>query len=80
MFGSAPGSRGGFFFVERFSLGLPCRVGLDLKLPKGLGLDVLRWIRRQPALKAFMVIVFASPIAAVDNARMHFRKNILTIR
>lgn len=39
---------------------LPNLVLLDLKLPQVLGLDVLKWIRLQPALETLIVIVLTS--------------------
>lgn len=39
---------------------LPDLVVLDLKLPQVLGLDVLKWIRSQPALQTLVVIVLTS--------------------
>jgi len=39
---------------------MPCLVLLDLKLPKVSGVEVLRWIRSQPALVSLRVIVFSS--------------------
>ena len=39
---------------------LPGLVLLDLKLPHILGLDVLKWIRDQPALETLVVVVLTS--------------------
>jgi CheY-like chemotaxis protein len=38
----------------------PCLVLLDLKLPKVSGLEVLKWIRQQPAIHLMPVIVLSS--------------------
>ena len=38
----------------------PCLVLLDLNMPKMGGIEVLRWIKRQPQLKALRVIVLTS--------------------
>jgi CheY-like chemotaxis protein len=43
---------------ERFPV--PDLVLLDLKLPCVMGIDVLRWIRLQPALELVMVVVLTS--------------------
>jgi CheY-like chemotaxis protein len=43
---------------ERFPL--PCLVLLDLKLPRVMGLEVLKWIRQQAALHGIVVIVLSS--------------------
>jgi CheY-like chemotaxis protein len=39
---------------------MPSLILLDLKLPRVSGMDVLRWIRSQPALIGLRVIVFSS--------------------
>lgn len=43
---------------ERFPL--PCLVLLDLKMPVISGLDVLKWIRQQEALKTLIVVILSS--------------------
>ena len=45
---------------------LPCLVLLDLKLPKISGLEVLAWIRQQPALKKLVVVLFSSSLAPAE--------------
>jgi CheY-like chemotaxis protein len=47
-------------FANRTQYPIPCLVVLDLKLPVKMGLDVLRWIRQQPALQTLLVIVLSS--------------------
>jgi CheY-like chemotaxis protein len=47
-------------YADRDQFPMPCLVLLDLKLPVKSGHDVLRWIQRQPALKALVVIVLSS--------------------
>ena len=47
-------------FADRTKFPLPCLILLDLKLPYVMGLDVLRWIRQQPALALPVVILTAS--------------------
>ncbi len=39
---------------------LPSVVLLDLKMPRKSGLEVLDWIRRNPALKRIIVVIFTS--------------------
>jgi two-component system response regulator len=54
-------------FANRKDFPLPCLVLLDLKLPYVMGLDVLKWIRRQPDL-ATIVILLSSSAAEADIA------------
>jgi CheY-like chemotaxis protein len=52
---------GGFGdYADRQRFPLPHLVLLDLKLPKVMGFEVLKWIREQPALKTIVVIVLTS--------------------
>ncbi|MFO1497207.1 MAG: response regulator [Verrucomicrobiota bacterium] len=46
-------------FAARRADPLPCVVLLDLKLPEVPGLEVLRWIRQQPALRALPVVILS---------------------
>jgi len=50
---------------------LPGLVLLDLKLPHVLGLDVLKWIRSQPALQTLIVIVLTSSRQESDLDRAY---------
>ena len=47
-------------YANRQRFPLPCLVLLDLKLPRVMGFEVLKWIRQQPALKNTTVIVLTS--------------------
>ena len=47
-------------FADRARFPLPGLILLDLKLPFVMGLDVLKWIRQQPALAAIVVIFSSS--------------------
>src|SRR5580765_1118826 len=47
-------------FADRRKFPLPCLVLLDLKLPFVMGLDVLRWIRKQPGPALPVIILTAS--------------------
>jgi CheY-like chemotaxis protein len=49
----------------------PGLVLLDLKLPHVLGLDVLKWIRSQPALQTIIVIVLTSSRQESDLERAY---------
>jgi CheY-like chemotaxis protein len=47
-------------YSDREKFPAPQLVLLDLKMPRKSGLEVLKWIREQPALKRLVVIVFTS--------------------
>ena len=47
-------------YAHRDTHPMPCLVLLDLKLPKLSGLEVLKWIRQQPALHPLPVMVLSS--------------------
>ena len=45
---------------------LPRLVLLDLKLPRRSGLEVLQWMRAQPALQSLVVVILTSSRESVD--------------
>ncbi len=47
-------------YADRQQYPLPALVLLDLKLPRKSGLEVLAWLRAQPALKRLPVVVLTS--------------------
>jgi two-component system response regulator len=47
-------------YADRCKFPLPALVLLDLKLPRVMGLDVLRWIRKQPGKRRTVVVLSAS--------------------
>ena len=47
-------------FADRARFPIPAVVLLDLKLPLIMGIDVLKWIREQPALDTMVVIMLTS--------------------
>lgn len=53
-------------FADRTRFPLPALVFLDLKLPHVMGMDVLRWIRAQPALDGVVVIILTSSQQRAD--------------
>ena len=53
-------------YSDRMRYPLPRLVLLDLRLPKVSGLEVLRWIRSQPHLRALPVIVLSSSSETQD--------------
>ena len=47
-------------YSDRTAHPLPALILLDLKLPRKSGLDVLSWIREQPAIRRIPVVVLTS--------------------
>ena len=47
-------------FANRERHPIPCLLLLDLNLPRQSGLEVLRWLREQPALKSLAVVILTS--------------------
>jgi CheY-like chemotaxis protein len=58
-------------YADRSKFPMPRLVLLDLKIPKIMGLEVLRWIRYQPALNALHVVVFSSSDHPSDVKAAH---------
>lgn len=53
-------------YSNRAEYPLPVLMLLDLKMPKKNGLEVLRWIRAQPSLRALRVIVLTTSDLFLD--------------
>jgi DNA-binding response OmpR family regulator len=51
-------------FADREKFPLPCLVLLDLKLPRVMGLDVLKWIRQQARVALPVIVLTASAESA----------------
>src|SRR6266542_720345 len=47
-------------YADRKRFPLPCLALLDLNLPRHSGLEIVKWIREQPALKHLPVIILTS--------------------
>jgi CheY-like chemotaxis protein len=58
-------------YVDRVRYPLPSLVLLDLKLPKKSGLEVLEWMRSQPATQSIPVIVLTSSQESADVQRAY---------
>jgi CheY-like chemotaxis protein len=58
-------------YADRERFPLPGLILLDLKLPQTMGLEVLEWIRGQPALKNLIVIVLTSSRLGSDIAKAY---------
>ncbi len=63
--------RGDGAYADRHAHPLPQLVLLDLKLPRCAGLDVLRWIRAEPSLRALVVIVMTTSRERSDLLRAY---------
>src|SRR4051812_48987570 len=50
---------------------LPCLVILDMKMPRRNGLEVLEWIRANPALRCLPVFIFSSSSRRDDVERAY---------
>ena len=49
----------------------PCVIVLDLHLPKHDGLNILREVRRTPALTHIQVVVLSTAVSRADLAQVH---------
>ena len=58
-------------YTDRKLCPLPSLVLLDLKLPIKSGLEVLQWMRAQPALRVIAVIVFTASCHPLDIERTY---------
>ncbi len=56
-------------YADRTRFPIPALVFLDLKLPLIMGMDVLKWIRDQPALDTMVVIMLTSSQQRSDILR-----------
>lgn len=58
-------------YGDRVGFPLPCLLLLDLNLPKKSGLEVLKWIRNEPAVSTLPVIVLTSSLQDADVHRAY---------
>lgn len=58
-------------FADRDKYPLPCLTILDLKLPRVMGLEVLKRIRELPALRKLIVIVLSSSLSDEDISEVY---------
>ena len=58
-------------YADRARFPLPCLTLLDLKLPRVMGLEVLKWVRAQPGLKTLLVIILTSSRLRPDIERAY---------
>ncbi len=53
-------------YSDRQAHPFPSLIILDLKLPRRNGFEVLRWVRRQPAMRTVPVLILSSSNQSVD--------------
>jgi CheY-like chemotaxis protein len=58
-------------YANREQHPLPALILLDLKMPRKSGLEVLEWIRQQPALKRLIVVMLTSSNQSSDVNRAY---------
>jgi two-component system response regulator len=58
-------------FADRDKYPLPSLTILDLKLPRVMGIQVLKRIREQPALRKLIVIVLTSSVSDADISQVY---------
>lgn len=58
-------------FADREQHPLPCLFILDLKMPRKTGMEVLQWLRQQPALHALPVLILSSSAQRHDIDRAY---------
>jgi CheY-like chemotaxis protein len=58
-------------FADRAEHPLPCLVLLDLNMPRKSGMEVLEWIRRQPAVSTMPAIILTSSLQDDDIHRAY---------
>ena len=58
-------------YADRARFPLPSLTLLDLKLPRVMGLEVLKWMRAQPGLKTLLVIILTSSRLGPDIERAY---------
>jgi CheY-like chemotaxis protein len=58
-------------FTDPVKYAPPSLIFLDLKLPRVMGLEVLRRIREQPELRKLIVLVLTSSVSDLDMAKAY---------
>jgi len=58
-------------FGNRLEYPLPCLMLLDLNMPRKTGMEVLKWIREEPAVRTLPVIVLSSSLQDSDIHRAY---------
>jgi len=60
-------------YVDREKHPLPCLLLLDLNMPKKSGLEVLKWLRSEPAISTLPAIVLTSSLQDADIHRAYLQ-------
>jgi CheY-like chemotaxis protein len=68
-------------FADRSEYPLPCLMLVDLKLPRIMGLEVLRWLRERPEFDSTIVLVLSSsPMPDDIDRAYHLRANAYLVK
>ena len=68
-------------FADRHAYPLPYLILMDLKLPRVMGLDVLKWLRERPEFDSTIVLVLSSSPMPDDIQRAyHLRANAYLVK
>jgi CheY-like chemotaxis protein len=68
-------------FANRRDYPFPYMVLMDLKLPRMMGLDLLKWLRERPEFDSTIVLVLSSsPMAGDIQAAYHLRANAYLVK
>ena len=68
-------------FADRNAYPLPYLVLLDLKLPRVMGLEVLKWLRERPEFDSTIVLVLSSsPMPDDIQCAYHLRANAYLVK
>jgi CheY-like chemotaxis protein len=68
-------------FADRSAYPLPYLIMLDLKLPRVMGLEVLKWLRERPEFDSTIVLVLSSsPMPDDIQTAYHLRANAYLVK
>src|SRR2546422_248808 len=68
-------------FADRQAYPLPYLILLDLKLPRVMGLEVLKWLRERPEFDSTIVLVLtSSPMPDDIQCAYHLRANAYLVK
>jgi len=68
-------------FADRSAYPLPYLILMDLKLPRVMGLEVLKWLRKRPEFDSTIVLVLSSsPMPEDIEGAYHLRANAYLVK